>query len=366
MYKFFLPVILQVGLVSWALSQPPEGYYQPAAQKTGFELKTALHQVVDNHAVKSYGNLWELFYTSDARSDGFVWCMYSACDFVFGEDQDTGGTGSGECNFYNREHIMPRSWFGGSVNPMNTDAHHISPVDRSINSSRGNHPYGEVLAGTETNTYSNGGKRGTNKFEGFDGVVFEPIDEFKGDLARIYLYMAIRYEDVIPGWPGSPQLNGTQDQVFADWSLAMLLNWHEMDPVSQKELARQEAVYAYQGNRNPLVDHPEAVACIWNNECEAWLALYAVEEEEDVVASINPDPDYVIEIFPNPAQSQILVKTNLTGPFTYFIVNSKGLAISQGALNESSKFTLEGIVPGVYFIVLESIETYTVRKIIVQ
>lgn len=351
-------------MVSWALSQPPDGYYQPAARKTGYDLKTSLHQVIDIHTIKSYVNLWELFYTSDVRSNGLVWCMYSACDFVLGNDQDSGSAGTGECNFYNREHIMPRSWFGGEVNPMNTDAHHIIPVDRSVNSSRGNHPYGEVLAGTKTNTYSNGGKRGTNRFEGFGGIVFEPTDEYKGDLARIYLYMAIRYENVIVGWPGSPQLNGTHDQVFTDWSLDMLLAWHEMDPVSQKELDRQEVIYAYQGNRNPLVDHPEVVPCIWSNDCDAWLALYM--EDEDVIASINPDNDLIIEIFPNTDKTEMLIKTNLDLTFTYSIINSNGVVISQGVLDDSSRVSLEGISSGIYYVMLESAETYTIRKIIVQ
>jgi endonuclease I len=106
--------------------------------------------------------------------------------------------------------------------------------------------------------------------QGYTSTVFEPIDEFKGDLARAYFYMATRYENIITGWENNSTysdavLNGSSDQVFESWMLALLKKWHNQDPVSQKELDRNIAAEAHQGNRNPFVDHPEFVTEIWGN-----------------------------------------------------------------------------------------------------
>ncbi|MEP1551812.1 endonuclease, partial [Paraglaciecola sp.] len=175
--------------------------------------------------------------------------------------------GEGDC--YNREHSFPRSWFGGAISPMNTDIHHIFATDGYVNSKRSSYPYGEVSSTTYTS--SNGSKLGTGSSSlGYTGTVFEPIDEFKGDLARAYFYMATRYQSDIDGWDSNSTyadavLDGSSDQVYEDWFLDMLKDWHNQDPVSPKELNRNEAVYSHQGNRNPFVDYPSFVAEIWGN-----------------------------------------------------------------------------------------------------
>ena len=100
--------------------------------------------------------------------------------------------------------------------------------------------------------------------------MFEPIDEFKGDIARAYFYMATRYQDRLANWQGNSSeanaaLNGTTTQVFESWLLQLLKQWHVQDPVSQKERDRNDAAYQYQGNRNPFVDYPQFVSAIWGN-----------------------------------------------------------------------------------------------------
>lgn len=255
--------------------QIPYGYYDAAEGQTGYTLKSTLHTIIDNHSARNYTALWTLYETSDIRSDGKVWDIYANCDFNFGKpevggDQDVGTGGSIECDKFNREHTFPRSWFGGDIEPMNSDPFHVVPTDKKVNSVRGSFPYGEVSSPSYTS--SNGSKLGPNSIAGYTGTVFEPIDEFKGDIARGYFYMATRYETSIASWEsldgnGNAMLNGTSDQAFEDWALTMLIEWHESDPVSQKEIDRNEAIYDFQGNRNPFIDHPEYVACIWQNNC---------------------------------------------------------------------------------------------------
>ena len=152
---------------------------------------------------------------------------------------------------------------------MYTDIHHLFATDTKVNSMRGNNPYGNV--GTASWTSTNGSKLGSaSDTLGYTGTVFEPIDEFKGDFARGYLYMATRYEDVISGWSTNSDnanavLDGSADKVYEDWMLAMLKEWHESDPVSQKEIDRNEAAYLFQGNRNPFIDNPGYVELIWGD-----------------------------------------------------------------------------------------------------
>ena len=151
---------------------------------------------------------------------------------------------------------------------MNSDVHHIFASDGYVNSKRSSYPY--AVVGSATFTSDNNSKVGSSVTSGYSGTVFEPIDEFKGDLARAYFYMATRYENVISSWQNNSSssdavLNGSSNQVFETWQLNLLISWHNADPVSQYEIDRNNAAQTYQGNRNPFVDHPEWVELVWVN-----------------------------------------------------------------------------------------------------
>ncbi|WP_216597593.1 endonuclease [Persicobacter sp. CCB-QB2] len=251
----------------------PDNYYRDAADKSGYELKTTLYHIINYQTEQlTYGELWTAYESTDLRDGNIVWDMYShnpsgtqPYEYTFQTDQ-CGNTPGHEGGCYNREHSFPKSWFGGTVYPMYTDLVSVVPVDSHVNTIRSNYPYGEVA--NPNYTSDNGGKRGANTTSGYSGTVFEPIDEYKGDFARIYFYMATRYEDEIASWENNSTqsdavLDGSSDKVFEDWQLELLLKWHENDPVSQKEIDRNEAVYTIQKNRNPYVDHPEYVQSIW-------------------------------------------------------------------------------------------------------
>ncbi|UXI00275.1 endonuclease [Photobacterium sp. TY1-4] len=253
-------------------------YYQSAAGKTGFALKTALYNIINQHNSRGYSAIWDLVKVADLdhyyENDGSVLDMYSeqpaTSDAVhFTKVTDQCGQYSGEGDCYNREHSFPKSWFGGKVEPMNSDGHHIFATDGYVNAKRSNWPFGEV--GSATYTSGNGSKLGVAESGlGYTGTVFEPLDAFKGDFARAYFYMATRYENEIASWEGNTTnadaiLDGTNTTVFEPWMLNMLKRWHQNDPVSQKEIDRNQAVFEFQGNRNPFIDHPEFVGAIWGN-----------------------------------------------------------------------------------------------------
>ncbi|MFK8006354.1 MAG: endonuclease [Saprospiraceae bacterium] len=257
-------------------------YYSSIGNETCATLKTNLHNLIDGHTSVSYGSLWTHYQTTDDHDNDtgtevIVWDMYSdnpigsENEFTFVAEQC--GTYQSEGDCYNREHSFPKSWWGGSTSPAQyTDIFTVVPVDGWINGIRSNNPYGEVQSGTETHIMNNGTRLGSSSITipGYSGSVFEPIDAYKGDLARGYFYMATRYEDVIAGWENNTTeadavLDGTSDLVFEPWFLNMIINWHNNDPVDQKEIDRNESIYAIQGNRNPFIDHPEYVNLIWNN-----------------------------------------------------------------------------------------------------
>ena len=265
--KRLLAATLTAGTAAMAMAGAPDGYYLAAEGKTGYELKTALCGIIRNHTQLSYSALWTAYQTTDTRTDGTIWDMYSdGASYTFSVGTDQCGTYAQEGDCYNREHSFPKSWFGGDVSPMHTDLFHIYPTDGYVNGRRGNSPFGEVSTASWTSL--NGSKLGPNATGSYTGTVFEPIDEYKGDFARTYFYMATCYENEIASWEklstdGDAVLNGTSGQAFEDWVVDMLLRWHKADPVSDKETARNDAVYALQGNRNPFIDHPEYAESIW-------------------------------------------------------------------------------------------------------
>jgi len=252
-------------------AQIPDGYYDDAEGKTGYELKTALKTIItDGHVDQGYDDLYILYESSDNdvyyENDNTVLDMYSekpagTDSYEYVHNDDKCGNYDSEADCYNREHLMPQSVFD-SESPMKNDGHFVVPSDGYVNGKRSSYAFG--IVGDATWTSTNGSKLGDNATAGYSGTVFEPIDEFKGDIARMLFYFATRYEDQVADW-SHDMLNGTSDQVYADWFLDILLQWDEDDPVSQREIDRNEAVYDYQGNRNPFIDHPEWVNDIWGS-----------------------------------------------------------------------------------------------------
>ncbi len=246
------------------MAQGPNGtgtYYQSADGKKGSALKTAMSKIIVDHETLNYSKLWDAYYDTDRREDGSVWDMYSTSRFKFGQNQCGNYSDEGDC--YNREHSMPKSWFN-DASPMYSDLMHIVPTDGYVNGRRSNYPFGETNRPTYT---SNGGfsKLGPSSVSGYSGTVFEPNDEYKGDFARIYFYMVTCYEDRISSWD-SDMLSGNKYPAFTTWALNMLLRWAAEDPVSQKEIDRNNAVYKWQGNRNPYVDYTGLEQYVWGDK----------------------------------------------------------------------------------------------------
>ncbi|QTD37761.1 endonuclease [Polaribacter batillariae] len=353
--------------VSIGFSQIPDGYYS-SATASGYALKTQLKNIIDHindgngqafHDISvTYGDLWDLYETSDVRSDGKVWDIYSDCNFTFSTDQDRGSGGATECDKYNREHTFAQSWYGGSnSHPLRGDAHHVFPSDKKVNGIRSNYAFGEVL--TADYTSNNGSKRGTSSIAGPNDKVFEPINEFKGDIARALFYVSVRYQDEISSWENNNNgadnmLNGTSDKVFEQWALDMLYRWHLEDPVSQKELDRNDEIFKHQKNRNPFVDHPEYVSAIWG-------AVLSVSQEpllEDISIYPNPSTSNSITItIPSNLKINRIVLYNVIGATIYQSNNPKTV---------NQKIRIKDLQNGFYILKIKSNTNRISRKIIIQ
>ncbi|MEU9983597.1 endonuclease [Streptomyces sp. NPDC050856] len=225
-----------------------EAYYDSAVGKSGGELKTALHAIISQQTKLSYAKVWDALKATDEdpAHPGNVILLYS------GRSQAKEAHGGGTDD-WNREHVWAKSHgdFGTSTGP-GTDIHHLRPEDASVNADRGNLDF------------DNGGDP-VNEAPGSlsDSDSFEPRDAVKGDVARMILYMAVRYD----GSDGFPDLepNDRVDNGSAPamGRLSVLKQWNDADPPDAFEKSRNDKIFAIQKNRNPFVDHPEWVSAIW-------------------------------------------------------------------------------------------------------
>lgn len=245
----------------------PDNYYSGVNAKSSPEaILDALFDKIKGHTVISYSALEDYYEQTDFYADT-VWDMYSTCRFTM---DDANKSQKAVCDGWNKEHSIPQSWFNEG-SPMKSDLFHVYPTDARVNNFRSNLPYGEVSgsngAGFPDNYQGHGlGKKGSNTFPGYTGGVFEPADEYKGDFARTYFYMVARYRDKNLNAASGSAVFTSNKTNLTEFAKNLFLKWHRQDPVSPKEIDRNEAVYGLQNNRNPFIDYPELAEYIWGNK----------------------------------------------------------------------------------------------------
>ena len=239
----------------------PTGYYASVDGRQGDNIVEALYQKINEHTNVGYDGLYDVYKTSDNTAEGYVWDMYSTCTFAHINDK-CGGYKK-VCDCYNREHSVPASWFK-DASPMYSDPFHVIPTDGYVNNQRSNYPLGECVGGSSAGTQSLC-RRGTSSRADYSGTVFEVPDQYKGDFARAYFYMVTCYRN-----RDFTSANGTAMFTYkssvaglTSYAVNLLMDWHRLDPVSEKEIDRNNAIYAAQGNRNPYIDYPCLAEYIW-------------------------------------------------------------------------------------------------------
>ncbi|WP_294298653.1 endonuclease [uncultured Chryseobacterium sp.] len=288
MKKLLLPVIL---ISSCLAAQAPAGYYNGTSGLTGYALKSKLHDIISAKNINwNYSDLQNFYNQTDldkyydhtAANTTYLLDIYSEIpsgpDMYEYTSAQMIGSASAEGQGWNREHMMPQSTFYSNY-PMYSDLFYVVPTDARINQLRSNYPYG-IVGSTIYYTFSNSSRIGNCAIPGitYTGRVYEPINEFKGDVARSLLYFAVRYEGKLgtfnfnnnanPASDTNP-LDGTEERSYDPAYINMLLQWHQQDPVSQREIDRNNTVYAIQNNRNPFIDNPSWAAAIWSQTADA-------------------------------------------------------------------------------------------------
>ncbi len=331
--------IIACTLLSVLHTQAQMAYYSSAFGKNGNDLKTELHQIIKNHTTQVWP-LWSLFSSTDNKGNNIVWDIYSdnpggvaPYTFQLGSNQCGSYTQEGDC--YNHEHTWPSTYFNDGM-PMRTDLHHVLPTDGFVNNKRSNFPYG-IVNGAISWTAMNGGKLGkSNNYPGYTLNVFEPIDAYKGDIARIYFYMSTRYQGEDTGWKDWEMANGAQ---LTQAAITLLLQWHHDDPVSQKEIDRNNAVANIQNNRNPFVDYPMFADCVWGNGDCTSLSTHDIQMEQFISIYPNPSSQYI----------SILYHAQNIECHSIQILDIKGVPVYQSN-SSADKIDISHFAPGLYII----------------
>lgn len=258
----------------------PSGYYDVIQGKKDSVLKVTLHQIIKGGERLQYGTneyhtttkveqgdtiwrageieaygTWHGFQLADQLSNGYVWDMYSTTKRYF---PIQGGSAAG----MNIEHCLPKSWWGGTENDAYNDLFHLNPADQVANNNKSNFPPGIL---NDSNKVNNG-----TFFMGKDskwgGYAFSVTDEYKGDFARAYFYISTAYHDMKWDATYSKYVTNSSYLTFTSYLIEVLLQWHRIDPVSEKEINRLDAISSIQHNRNPFIEYPELVEYIWGNK----------------------------------------------------------------------------------------------------
>ena len=297
--------------------------------------------------LKAYGT-WQALPSTDMHPDGIVWDMYSNSVRYYPNKLGESG-----CSL-NIEHCLPKSWWGGDVNDAYKDLYHLNPSDQRANGQKSNYPPGHVVKGDK---FNNGSFRMDSKAKSQYGFIcFEPSEEYRGDFARAYFYIATAYEDFTWKSGTSPfdaalAMDNTSYLEFKPWLIEVLLDWHRADPVSDKEICRADQISNIQHNRNPFIDYPELVEYIWGNKkgeavdlasltCTAGTGICP----EPIIPT--PDPQQYDTIINLPAIAKNTVKnyTNGTIQGAETDIQSNGsCSITMGASNRDGEISFTGI-----------------------
>ncbi len=339
-------------------AQAPVNYYNSANGLSGTALRLALHNIIDAHNSQSYASLYTHYNSTDILKGDTIWDMYSlkangTANYYF-KNIATRRCGNytfeGDC--FNREHSWPQSWFN-SATPMQTDLFHVYPTDGKVNGIRSNFPYGKVnIAPTIT---TNGSKLGPCVSPGYAGTVFEPIDNYKGDFARTYFYMTTRYYTEDASWSSSGSVTKCE---LKPWTIALMLQWDSLDPVSAKEIARNNAVYAIQGNRNPFIDNPAYVQAMFGT-------ISSIKIPETIVEDL-------VSVYPNPTSKNtihVFLSQLKPAPLQLEVIDISGRVVILENYDSSifeTEINTENLKNGIYFLRATKAGLQSLNRIIVS
>lgn len=361
--QFSLFLMLCICVFEIDASYPPN-YYEALNGKTGAVLKTALHEIIcqDTTQYLNYGSgngrTWQGFYSTDRNeSNNSIVDMYSSEVVYFPADYVVSGY-KGFGSAVQIEHSVPKSWWKCDIKHPDCaakDLNHLYPANGSMNASKNNNPLG-VVSGkiTKDNGVS---KVGMATYDDYTGNVFEPANEYKGDFARSYFYVATAYEHYTNKWDTSLAGNMMQANTYPtlkSWAVNLLLQWHRQDPVSERERTRTDKVFDIQKNRNPFIDFPELVEYIWGDRVgSAWNVAVGLENN---VSNL--------QLIFNSNQNSILIQSTENLAVSISVYTIDGKMILQQNTSTNTLVSFSQMLKGIYIVRAVTDREIITRKVI--
>lgn len=282
------------GVAPCAMADAPAGYYDSLEGLTGVQLKKAVKAIVKGHHSRiSYGDAtWTAFRLTDVREENgtkYWWDMYSNEKVVVGSSKPNNSV-------MNIEHSVAKSWWGGGTNDAYCDICHLNPSNSDANSRKSNYPLAEAGTVSWTNGVTIIGKPKSGQGGGASSI-YEPCDEYKGDMARVFMYMFTVYDDISWGSQYDWMYDTSSDLTLQPWAYNLLLKWSANDPVSVKERNRNDGIMASaQKGRNPFIDLPDLAEYIWGSKSGKAFHLNG---------TVNPDPVVPTPVDPTPTEGEV-------------------------------------------------------------
>ncbi|MDY0151499.1 MAG: endonuclease [Candidatus Cloacimonas sp.] len=317
MFKTILKYSLCLLILSFTLGLYAD-YYDSVISLTGQPLYNGLRSLISNNTNTSYDTSKDVLFQTLDNFGGTVTCVYTGQVYSISSSYN----GSSDPN---TEHTYAQSWFTGSeTSKMKSDLHHLFVTNSVVNSSRGNYPLTTVANHSSATVYYTSTPRQSYRGNSATGhMVFEPADQFKGNIARALLYFNTRYS-------GNSLVQQGEDM------LPVLLQWHIADPPDAAEITRNTGVYNYQHNRNPYIDHPEFVARIWGGSAA------------DDGFILDMPALQISAMYPNPFAGELSIKvlSKSAAPISTTIYNIRGQKLFSQVISmqaEENKFTWNGM-----------------------
>jgi len=344
--KRFLPTFLLFWTAAFSLVAQIQSYYDDVnLNLTGNDLRDELAtKIIATHTHNpSYNDLWQVYRHTDSAAPGRIYLIYgweegrdSDCHNDLTRDADDSGGSASACE-YNREHVYPKSLGDPNLGTSGpgSDAHHVRPSDVSMNSWRGNKKFADD----------------SGHAHAIDSDTWYPGDRWKGDVARIIMYLYLRY-----GSQCLPSRVGTGPSVATDSDMLQLfLQWNAEDPPSPVEDLRNDYLEGYQGNRNPFIDNPYLATLIWGGP-----------DAQDRWNMDVPQTDWMreVSVWPNPAEEVLHIHSDLDVPVHYELTDSEGQLIFSGDCRRDVERDTSRLAAGIYFLIMTTPASSAVRRII--
>lgn len=282
-----------IAVAGWAISRQALVSYASSLQGLkGAALKAQLHTIMQPTTILDYGSgsgaTWSGFYQTDRDPEtNECYNRYSSQKFYF-----TSSTSAP--SGMNIEHSFPKSWWGGTKNNAYKDLYHLYPTDASANSDKSNYAMGVV---TNVKSSEEGyDKVGTGTINGVSGVsCWEPGDQYKGDFARSYMYMAIVYSNLTFVKVGLQTMANEDYPGLKSWASSLYIAWGKQDLVDALERNRNNAVAKIEGNRNLLVDYPYLADYVWGDSTDVAFdpttSITTADDDDRYMTTQPVDPD---------------------------------------------------------------------------